>query len=353
MECHAGIESLIGWIKRECLKDIKSAQSWKELHQVMSDNGLELRTRGNGLVITASGDVMIKASTLGRNFSKPKLETRFGPFEPDKPQQGKPKRQYKKEPVQLRVNTTELYARYKSEQQNAASNKSAALDKARVEKNRKIANAKKKGKTRRTLIKHTGGNRLTKKLLYAQASNSLKAEIDEIQKQYRVERQAIHEKLGRRTWADWLRQEALEGDRQALDALRARKAAQGLKGDTIKGEGATTPEHAPIIDNITKKGTIIYRADKNAIRDDGDKLQISHQASDKAVETALRIAMHRYGNRITVNGSSEFKTRVTQSAARSQLPIIFADPQLEQSRKKIRSELSVKKAIGNNNGRSR
>ncbi|KAG0730704.1 hypothetical protein G6F23_016031 [Rhizopus arrhizus] len=34
MERHAGVESLVGWIKRECLEEIKAAQSWTELHQV-------------------------------------------------------------------------------------------------------------------------------------------------------------------------------------------------------------------------------------------------------------------------------------------------------------------------------
>ena len=51
MERHAGVESLVGWIKRECLEEIRGATSWAELHQVMRDNGLELRARGNGLVI--------------------------------------------------------------------------------------------------------------------------------------------------------------------------------------------------------------------------------------------------------------------------------------------------------------
>lgn len=91
MERHAGIESLIGWIKRECLDEIKAAQSWGELHQVMRDNGLELRARGNGLVVVSDDDAAVKASTLGRDFSKPKLEARFGPFEPDQAQQAKPR----------------------------------------------------------------------------------------------------------------------------------------------------------------------------------------------------------------------------------------------------------------------
>jgi len=34
MERHAGIESLLGWVKRECVSEMQSAQSWTELHQV-------------------------------------------------------------------------------------------------------------------------------------------------------------------------------------------------------------------------------------------------------------------------------------------------------------------------------
>jgi hypothetical protein len=43
MERHTGIETLLGWIKRECLEQIQSAKTWKELHQVMRTNGLEIR----------------------------------------------------------------------------------------------------------------------------------------------------------------------------------------------------------------------------------------------------------------------------------------------------------------------
>jgi hypothetical protein len=90
-----------------------------------------------------------------------------------------------------------------------------------------------------------------------------------------------------------------------------------------------------VIDNITKKGTIIYRAGTIAVRDDGDKLQLSHQVTGEAIEAALRVAMERYGNRITVNGSPEFKARVIHSAALSQLPITFADQSLEQRRQTL------------------
>jgi ribosomal protein L19E len=114
MERHAGVENLVGWIKRECLDEIKDAQSWQELHQVMRDNGL---------VIEAGNGTMVKASTLARDLSKPKLEARLGPFEasPERQARTKAKRQYQKDPIRLRVNTVELYARYKGRSRGSRS----------------------------------------------------------------------------------------------------------------------------------------------------------------------------------------------------------------------------------------
>jgi len=61
MEQHSGIESLVSWIKRECLDDLKGAQTWTELHQIIRENGLELRERANGFVIaTSDGTVVIE-----------------------------------------------------------------------------------------------------------------------------------------------------------------------------------------------------------------------------------------------------------------------------------------------------
>ena len=103
MERHAGVESLVGWIKRECLEEIKAAQSWTELHQALQANGLELRAKGNGFVIEAGDGTQVKASTVARELSKPKLEARFGPFEasPERQAETKAKRQYQKKPVRL------------------------------------------------------------------------------------------------------------------------------------------------------------------------------------------------------------------------------------------------------------
>ncbi|WP_394065481.1 TraI/MobA(P) family conjugative relaxase [Alcaligenes sp. WGS1538] len=337
MERHAGVESLVGWIKRECLEEIKAAQSWGELHQVMRDNGLEMTPRGNGLVIRADDGTMVKPSTVSRELSKPALEKRLGAFEasPEQGERKQAKREYQKKPVRSRADTTELYARYKDEQKNLTAARGEALAAAKRRKDRAVADAKQKAATRRAAIKLVGGGRVSKKLLYSQASATLRAELDGIHKDYTREREQLYEGHQRRQWADWLKQEATQGNSEALAALRAREAAQGLKGNTLAAQGKAKPGHAPVIDSITKKGVIIYRAGRSAVRDDGDRLQVSTGADRAGVVEALRLAAERYGDRITVNGTTEFKAQAIRAAVDGRLAITFADPALEKRRQAL------------------
>uniref|UniRef100_UPI00308297DC LPD7 domain-containing protein n=1 Tax=Escherichia coli TaxID=562 RepID=UPI00308297DC len=72
-----------------------------------------------------------------------------------------------------------------------------------------------------------------------------------------------------------------------------------------------------------------------AVRVDGERLQESREASREGLQEALRLAMERYGNRITVNGTTEFKAQIIRAAVDSQLPITFSDPVLEVRRQAL------------------
>jgi TraI-like middle domain/MobA/VirD2-like, nuclease domain/Large polyvalent protein-associated domain 7 len=342
MERHAGIESLLGWIKRESLGQLQSAESWAELHRVLRDNGLEICERANGLIIT-DGRTTIKASSLSRNLSKAKLEARLGPFELA-PELGatKPSRRYEPRPLRTRVDTSELYAKYRVEQERFGRERQAQSLAARSRKSHRVDAAKRAGRLKRTAIKLIVGPGITKRALYALTGKGLKEEIHKIVKQYNAERKLIRKKYRREAWADWLRRKATEGDGAALAALRAREAAQGLKGNTLTGQkhrvnGAPTATNAISArpDSITKKGTIIYRIGASAIRDDGAKLAVSRGATEAGLEAALHMAVQRYGSHLTVNGSDEFKTQIVNVAAKKQLPVTFADAALERRRRSL------------------
>jgi uncharacterized protein (DUF924 family) len=183
------------------------------------------------------------------------------------------------------------------------------------------------------------GGGIGKRALYALASKGLKDEIQKIVKQYNAERELIQKKYRREAWADWLRRRATEGDGAALVALRAREAAQGLKGNTLTSQnrrvnGAMNATNATV-DSITKKGTIIYRIGASAIRDDGAKLAVARGATEAGLDAALRMAIDRYGTRLTVNGSDDFKAQIASVAVKSRLPVTFADVALEHRRRSL------------------
>lgn len=355
MERHAGVESLLGWVRRVCLDDLLGAHSWAQLHQVLSDNGLVLRPRGNGLIVESRDGTRVKASTLARELSKPALEARLGPFEAptevlaDGASDGPPSPSpavgphYSKAPVRLRIDTTALHARYQAEQQRSSAQRSEALASARRRKLRAVDDARRANRLWRATIRVADGKGIDKRLLYAQASRALRERLAQIHTAYARERAVLYDGFRRRTWADWLKHEALQGNAEALAALRAREAAQGLTGNTLAGAGTGAganvdplgPGPDPVQDTVTKKGTILFRAGSSAVRDDGDRLQVSRTLTREGVKVALGLAMARYGGEITVCGTPEFKALVIRVAVDARFPLTFADPALEGRRQRL------------------
>jgi len=380
MEHHAGIQSLLGWIQRGCGEQVKSAQSWADLHAVLHSNGLELLERGNGLVIVNGEGLGVKASSVARDLSKTKLEQRLGTFEArlpgpawtvvnqaaqakrvQSPPVGKvgnippPRsqnrhhtlsqlasiqidsgRRYEAQPTRSRINTNELYARYKGTQQSTHSIRTEEWAKALERKNRMLATAKRHAELKRGAIKAVKGAGLGKKVLYGAVRKTLIEEVAKAVTQYQADRQAIRDSYRPLTWADWLRARATAGDQDALMALRAREASQGLKGNTLAGLiGNKFMAVHPASDSITKKGTVIYRFGQTAVRDDGDRLKVSRGADQDGLQAALRLAMQRYGDHITVNGTDAFKEQIAKVAATARLPITFADAALELRRQTL------------------
>jgi hypothetical protein len=340
MEHHAGVESLLGWIKRECLDQLQAATSWAEIHRVLQENGLGLKERGNGLVITQHDGLMVKASSVARELSKGKLEAKFGAFAPSSHTDAEgPKRCYEARPVHSRIDTALLFTRYKTEQQSMCANRSRAWNIARDHKNRLIEEAKRSAKLKRAATKLIGNSRAEKKLLHTLTSTALKHKLKKINDQYRHDKDTLFKTFQPQQWADWLRSKATEGDAEALAALRARKAANGLKGNVVGAvsDQRMTSKSKACQDSVTKKGTIIYRVGASAIRDDGDQLKVSREATQDGLDTALRMAIERYGKHITVNGSDEFRESMVRAAVSGNIPVIFADASLERRRQSLSS----------------
>lgn len=394
LERHAGVQSLLGWIQRECAEQMLQAKNWPELHAVMAGNGLKLGLRGNGLVITDGTGHGVKASSVARELSRTGLERRLGTFEPtielkttvsatyqgraQPPPVGKigskppPRarnvlrtlsqlealktgdRRYQPKPMRSRCDTTTLFTCYQDQQQKDKAARTAEMAKLAERKECLIESARNTARLKRDGVRAVKGTRTVKRVFYGVISSKLKEEIRKIHRQCAAERQSIDEKYPWRTWADWLRARAVEGDQEALAALRARDAACRLKGDTITGKGSRCDGRgAAQPDCITKKGTIIYHVGSTAVRDDGNRLKVSRGCTLEGVQAALCLAMEHYGGCIAVNGTKTFKEQVARAAVAGSLPLTFADAALERQRQELsESEAYRAKTNGQNREQS-
>ena len=337
MEQHSGLESLISWIRSNCLLKLKEAKSWDEFEATLSKNGLLLVARGNGFVIEAENGIQVKASTVDRSLSKPHLIEKLGT--PLKPMERHTAigcaKIYTKAPTKFKVDTTALYERFKQERQSCFERRKEGRAQSRTRFDKALSEAKQRAKRRRATIKLLGKGRDIKRLLHSQVSAALKRELESIRQDQHLNWKQLSDQARSMTWADWLRDEAVNGNSTALAALRAREGAAALRGNTLNGTGTGDQLKNVAVDTVTKKGSIIYRVGQAAIRDDGNRLQVSKEASNESVQSALQMAVQRYGKKINVNGSIAFKAKVILAASDLRLDIQFSDPLLELKRRQL------------------
>ncbi len=333
MEHAAGIESLLGFIQREVLADLRQATSWEEAHRTTQAHGLALRLQGNGLVFASQDGTTVKASSVARELSKPKLEARFGPFQPPGEQAVPPsKPTYEPRPLVSTPTTPKLFATYKAEQKLLPQVRREEMD--AIHQRRQLANDKARAAhdRYRTLVKLIGGN---SKLALMLARFKLKAHLKEIAQQAEAERHAVALATRRRAWLDWLQHQAERGNVEALEALRARQERRPLSGNILTAEAIAALPMLPLPRTVTKTGKIIARVDGMTLCDDGQRLQITRGCTQEGLETALRLAMARHGGHLSVAGSPAFQERIARAAVAARLPLTFDDPALEQRRQTL------------------
>ncbi|WP_115711014.1 TraI/MobA(P) family conjugative relaxase [Legionella sainthelensi] len=339
MEHHSGIESLINWMKRHCKEKIEAARSWKDIHSILAEHGLMICAKANGFVFCNVQGMTVKASSISRSFSKKNLEFKLGSFAPSNSDGNIPASNvYRYEPLNKKVLGSALYAKYLHEKSHNKCFISDKLKNLREARAKLIEKAKRRGRIKRATLKLMNLSKVQKKFLYSHINKTLLNEIDNIRKNYIKERSRLLDSYQNKTWADWLKQKAQSGDQDALVAMRYRNRKN--KHDySISGAGSVfTTLNFGQIDSVTKEGTEIYKKDNSVIRDNGKEIIISKGGSISALKRALEMSRQRYGDCICVNGSPLFKKIILQIVIQYQMPITFADLDLENQRQKLNFE---------------
>ena len=339
MEHHSGIESLINWMKRHCKEKIEASNSWMGIHDILAEHGLMMRVKANGFVFCNAQGLTVKTSSISRTLSKKNLESRLGLFVPCYSEYNIPASNvYRYEPLNKKVLSSNLYAKYQHEKSHNKLFTSEKLKQLREAKARLIEKAKKRGRIKRASLKLMKLSKVQKKYLYQHINKTLLNDVNNIRKNYERERSRLIDTHQNKTWADWLKQKAQDGDQDALVAMRYRNRKNN-HDYTISGTDSVFPSlNFGQIDSVTKEGTEIYKKDNSVIRDNGKEIIISKGGSIPALKRALELAMQRYGDCICVNGSPPFKKIILQIVIQYQMPITFADLDLESKRQKLNFE---------------
>ena len=213
----------------------------------------------------------------------------------------------------------------------------------REQRDRLIERAKKDAKRKRSVIKQVQAGQLVKKTLYATVSGQFKATLDEIKHEYRAAYAQLKTSQRRMAWLDWLTVEAKNGNAEALSALRARsKKDSRMAGNHISGYPYQNNQSInETVEAVTKDGTVCYKIGNTAIRDDGKRLFVSPSALNDSLADVLQVAIDKYGNHLSVNGSDDFKKSIVQAAVQNSLPVTFDDKALEHYRQQLLKQQTI------------
>jgi len=344
-----------------------SGATWERVHQQAARYGLTIQPKGSGMIVATTMDdgrtLAAKASQMGRWASKAALEKRLGPFQP--PQGPLPAAgfTYQKaldadkayangQGVRRGVESDErtarrqeraaarkaLAARFKAEQDAARrdrpAQRAALTQQHRAQRQELTVQMRQERKALREQARQQG-----QPLAVVQSLWALRAaqEREALQKRQAAERKALSAKLPRQeVWRTWLEREAAQGDEAAQAALRGiryreqrqkNKAVDGIEGEELDPlRKLTLAGLQAQIDQ--KRQLVLYRGTdgREKFTDTGPRI-VMHDKSGESLEAALRMAAQKFGGKVDITGSAEFRERAARQAVRLGIEVTDADLQ--------------------------
>ena len=345
IEAMTGEQSLLSWIRQECVPALKAADSWEAFHRELAEAGLAIKIQNNGVNFVAASGECVKGSGVDRSLSKGALEKRLGAFQPRSAQLASvaPEKTYQRNPAGVSPKVKSEFAKTREKHEAQRKDRIAAI---RAEQNAKIASLRAEMRRERLLARRTPASRLAKKRVYDALKQKYRAKMALLREEATQRRRTVYRESPRYTWMSWLQEQARDGDRKALEKLRSRAIGLAWKnGNAIRGEDDVPPDmHLRIenqkIDSVTKKGTIIYSVGKDVLRDDGESFRLNRDAGLDSAILALQIAQKRFGNCLFISGDRQYRDLMLKAAVEGKVGVSFSDPTLEMKRKAMMQQYS-------------
>jgi hypothetical protein len=353
MEAHTGEQSLLSWIQEhlgESLKHIQeTGQSWQDVHALLAEHDLVIKPRGAGLVIvTEDGKQGVKASAVDRGLSFKSLTERFGEYQPpqqasfeQKGQTAQKGNSYQRGPRERHPGAGSLWIQYQTEKNEAFQQKMTALQAVKVEQQQTIQKLKDSYRERRALVKANPKlSPKSKRGLYQELSQAMKADFAQQEQRNTESRQAIQAQYQTTSWDQWLVQKAEQGNSDALGVLRSRqKTRKRLAQALLTAENVEAAQHVilPHLKPFTRKnGDVTYRLPDGGRVEDTSQAVYVPEVTEASALLALTLAQERFtGKALVVEGSTAFKVQVAEMAVIKGMNLRFADPEMEKTRERF------------------
>jgi hypothetical protein len=185
---------------------------------------------------------------------------------------------------------------------------------------------------------------------------ALRAQLDQI----KAERAQVREAQRRPSseqYREYLAERAQGGDELALAELRRQKdritpadKASETAAQIAPAEYQAVKEREPIYRaeaityQIHRNGDVTYQRDgRDMLRDQGRAVHML-QTDEKTIETGLRLAQQKFGNKLALSGPHDFQEKAARIAADAGLKVEFTDQRLNQVMRERTAELQATKA---------
>ena len=303
------------WVKTKLNAEVSmllaaNKTTFQDLRRCLAKYDLEFRERRRGFVISSKSEKLFcKASSVHRELSKQALEKRFG-----KNLNLKPTFEIEeKQPTKSKFNKFEgmpthpLYEKYKEADEQRRKKLKLGLDFIELRRNEL-----------NKLVKSSNFDKKT--IIYSKTQRALlKNKVGKLYKEYK-----------KRSFRDFLLDEALSGNQEAVRMLRTTKPKFDLSENTLssKTDKAQIFEDA---DFISKEGYIVYKGNgKSKIIDKGQFIKISMLEDDRELLLkSLLVSMERFGKNLNITGNDKFKKDVLDIVNEYSLNVVFKDQSMQ------------------------
>ena len=291
---------------------IARAQSWAELHQGLAEIGMRYEKKGSGAIVWV-GTQAIKASKVSRAASLAALEQRLGPFRAANAEQsehaqrraGERPEPPHKDPIvaEYRAARAQWYQERREQRADLRSRHGAEY-RALVTRHRE-----ERGELAAARLRVDA----------ALVGRSLLAE------KHAKERAALRERQQKE-------RQRLAGHFPQIDEWRRLQGQQtGRYRDSLLGAGGdeTTVQPRDIrafMAEVRGAAVAYHRGDHRAIFSDiGRRVQVHDRQDPDGMLGALQLASAKWGGKVQIQGSAEFRERAARLAAREGIRVIDAD----------------------------